>query len=160
MTGVQTCALPILVGADLVAWRERLGLPIEAADKAGKRAWQEMLNGDIRRGRILYRDGSPLLDEHRHLVRLPGTVGKQGREHADRRLPDGRVPGNHISDGWLYIYRHLTHHLHRPAVQRDEGLAREERMLEEGLDRMAGAVEAQKRAAGDFEDDGWEFANW
>jgi hypothetical protein len=120
-----------LVVASLEAWRERLGIPMESSDKAGKASWQEMLNGDIRRGRFHYRAGSPLLDEHRHLVWAPQVAGRRPKEHADRRLPDGRIPGNHCSDAALYCFRHLSAHLHRPPPPPESQDAIEERRFEQ-----------------------------
>lgn len=141
-----------LVGAELTAWRERLGLPIEPADKAGKESWIEMLNGDIRRGKVHYREGSPLLDEHRHLVWQPAVAGRRRKEHADRRLADGRVPGNHNSDSWLYIYRHLTHHAFRPELPKEGTMVRQEQQHEAEMERVT--ARAARMRVEDDEDDG------
>lgn len=95
----------------LAGWQER-GLPVEGADKSGKRTWQEMLNGDIRTARVHFRAGSALLYEMENLVWRPQTSGNaEPKEWADRRLPNGTVPGNHCCDAGLYSYRHLTHYL-------------------------------------------------
>lgn len=113
-------ALMVLVGdpggqknQDLIAWKERFGLPIEPADKAQKATWQEMLNGDIRGGLAHFRKGSPMLHEMRHLVKRRGPTGKWV-EHADRALVDGTIPGNDTSDAGLYSSRHIHHFLARP----------------------------------------------
>lgn len=138
-----------LAGANMVAWRERLGIPIENADKAGKRAWQEMMAGDIRTGRKHYREDSALLDEHRHLVWQVSRTGKVLGEHADRKLADGRVPGNHASDADLYISRYLAHHMFRAPPPAETGLRRQEREAEEHAERVTAAQLAEER------DDGW-----
>lgn len=83
------------VAANMAGWRERMGLPIDEAEKSSKPTWQAMMAGDIRKGRVRYRDGSPLLTEHRHLVYLPTKPGKPLKDHADRRSSDGKVHGNH-----------------------------------------------------------------
>jgi hypothetical protein len=101
----------------LAGWQER-GLPVEGADKSGKRTWQEMLNGDIRSGRVHFRVGSALLYEMENLVWRPQTSGNAPpKEWADRVLPNGTVPGGHCADGALYSYRHLTHYLN-PAEEK------------------------------------------
>lgn len=78
----------------LKGWRERLGLPIEEADKQEKDTWIDLIGADIRRGKFKYRSNSPLLDEHKHLVWLPIKNGKRVA-HKHRKLLDGRVPGDH-----------------------------------------------------------------
>lgn len=83
------------VSANMAGWRERVGLPIDEADKSSKPTWQAMMAGDIRKGRIRYRENSPLLTEHRHLVYLPTKPGKPLKDHADRRSSDGKIHGNH-----------------------------------------------------------------
>lgn len=102
------------VAAQLAGWRERIQLPIEEAEKSSKPTWQAMMAGDIRKGRIRYRENSPLLTEHRHLVYLPTKPGKPLKDDAHRRTSDGKIHGNHCSDAGLYAYRHLTHYMHRP----------------------------------------------
>lgn len=139
---------------ELEAWRTRFNLPIDDADKAHKDVYQELMAGDIRAGHVHYRgdeqvaDGklvrqdSPLLDEHRHLVYLPTKPGKPRAEHANRKLANGRIPGNHCSDGGLYAHRHLNHHLYRekPPDDRDPGTkqadAYEEQLRTETLRRQ------------------------
>lgn len=83
------------VAANMAGWRERMGLPIDEAEKSSKPTWQAMMAGDIRKGRVRYREGSPLLTEHKHLVYLPTKPGKPLKDHADRRSSDGKVHGNH-----------------------------------------------------------------
>lgn len=104
--------------ANMAGWRERMQLPIDEAEKASKQTWQAMMAGDIRKGRVRYREGSPLLTEHKHLVYLPTKPGKPLKDDAARRSSDGKVHGNHCSDAGLYAYRHLTHYLHRDPADR------------------------------------------
>lgn len=99
--------------ADMEAWRSRFSLPIEDADKSAKNTWQELMAGDIRKGHIHYREGSPLLHEHRHLVYLPTKPGKTRKDDEYRRISDGTVPGNDLSDASLYSFKYLAHHLYR-----------------------------------------------
>jgi hypothetical protein len=75
-------------------WRERFFIPIEDAEKNEKDTWIDLMGTAIRKGRWRYRENSPLLHEHRHLVWLPVKNGKR-KEHSDRKLLDGSVPGNH-----------------------------------------------------------------
>lgn len=143
-----------LQGANLEGWRERGGLPIDDADKAGKATWIELLGGDIRKGRFRYREGSPLLHEHKHLAYLPIKPGKPKKEHADRRLPDGTIPGNHCSDGNLYVYREMTHYLHRPSPSKltpgsPEAAKAEEDRIESEID------DREQRRDHDEDADGW-----
>lgn len=108
--------------ADLDAWRTRMDLPIEASDKSAKNTWQELLAGDIRKGLVHYRDGSPLLHESTHLVYLPTKPGKTRKDDEFRRISDGTVPGSDAADAALYAYRYLHHHRYRdrPVDPRDE----------------------------------------
>jgi hypothetical protein len=143
-----------LAGANMTAWRERMNLPIEDSDKAGKKAWQDMMNGDIRRARFRYRDDSKLLHEHRHLMRLPALSGKVGKEHDDRVLPDGSVPGRDCSDSALYAYRYLTHHLHRDELPKEGVLVRQEVELEAAAEQRTGRARRRQDDDAD-DDDGW-----
>lgn len=99
--------------ADLEAWRTRFSLPIDDADKSAKNTWQTLMAGDIRKGNVHYRENSPLLHEHRHLIYLPTKPGKTRKDDEFRRIADGTVPGNDCSDGGLYAYRYMQHHLFR-----------------------------------------------
>ncbi len=90
-------------GAEMAGWQALTGLPIEPAQKSQKRIWIELRNDEISTGRYHYRHGSALLDEHKHLLWRPD--GRKLVENADRKLQDGRVPGNHCSDADTYICR-------------------------------------------------------
>jgi hypothetical protein len=138
----------------LKGWRERLGLPIEEAEKAEKDTWIDLLASDIRRGKYKYREDSPLLDEHRHLVWLPVKNGKRVA-HKHRKLLDGRVPGDHCSDANLYGWRHATNWLARPDVgpqTHEEHLAADERRHSDHLEDLA-----KQRAADMSYGDEWSF---
>jgi hypothetical protein len=132
-------ARPVIVVGDpgglgkgeLAGWRERHSLPIDDAEKAQKRTWQEFFNGDLTAGRVHFRQGSPLVHEMEHLLWVPETKKKRPGndkrpvEWANRALRDKSVPGNHNCDAGLYGYRHLTHYLGR-GPENDE--TEEERM--------------------------------
>jgi len=141
-------------------WRERLFIPIEDAEKNEKDTWIDLMGTAIRKGRWKYREGSPLLHEHRHLVWLPVKAGKR-KEHSDRRLLDGSVPGNHCSDGGLYQWRHMTNWLARPDVgprSPEERLAAEGRVLEAQVDAAYSGKSKPKREEWGMLDDyeeGW-----
>lgn len=129
------------VAAQLAGWRERIMLPIDEAEKNQKPTWQTMMAGDIRKGRVRYREDSPLLTEHRHLVYLPTKPGKPLKDHADRKTSDGKVHGNHCSDAGLYAFRHLTHYLSTGAVSRPEpgspaAYAAEEAKIERSIEEQ------------------------
>lgn len=109
--------------AEFIEWERRFNLPMDPADKAGKNAQEELLAGDIRLARVHYRKGSPLLHEHRHLRYLPTRKGKTREVEKHRKLPDGTVPGDHLSDAFRYMHGDLQHHLYRekPKETRDPG---------------------------------------
>lgn len=134
------------VAANLAGWRERMALPIDEAEKSSKPTWQAMMAGDIRKGRIRYRDGSPLLTEHKYLVYLPTKPGKPLKDHADRRSSDGKVHGNHVSDAGLYAFRHLTHYMSKHAVAKPAAGTREAYAIEEEKEQRA-VEDADKRLA-------------
>jgi len=131
--------------ANLAGWRERTMLPISEAEKSSKATWQAMMAGDIRKGRVRYRENGPLLLEHRHLVYLPTKPGKPLKDHADRRSSDGKVHGNHCSDGGLYAFRHMTHYLATGAISRPEPGTREAYEAEaETLERKADEMDRRE----------------
>jgi len=131
----------------LKGWQERYDVPVEEADKAHKATWREMLNGDIRAGRVHFREGSPLLDEMVHLQWRRQTSGNaKPVEWADRVVSSKskRVPGNHCCDGWLYQYRHMTHYLYQdkpppPKVGTPEWAQREAEQMEQAVDEYVHA---------------------
>jgi hypothetical protein len=76
---------------DFDVWRERLSLPMEEADKAGKNTLEEFLADAIRREERSLREGSPLYLEMKHLVYLPQRPGKTREVDKHRRAADGIV---------------------------------------------------------------------
>jgi hypothetical protein len=139
-------------------WRERFMIPIEDAEKAEKDTWIDLFGTAIRRGKWKYREGSPLLDEHRHLVWLPIKNGKR-KEHSDRKLLDGRVPGNHCSDAATYQWRHMTNWLARPDVGPQTPIDRlnaEAERYERLAEEHSRAVVAQQA----WEADPWATEGW
>lgn len=140
--------------ADLEAWRSRFSLPIDDADKSAKNTWQELMAGDIRKGQVRYREDSPLLHEHRHLVYLPTKPGKTRKDDEFRRIADGTVPGNDCSDAGLYAYKYMTHHRFRDAPKDDRtAYERQADRYEEQIDRAEEIREAMI-AAGEMDFDG------
>ena len=95
---------------DFDMWRDRMGLPIEEANKQGKSTLEEFLADDIRRERVHLRDGSPLHQEMRHLVYMPTKPGKE-RQVFKHRVVNGVVHGDHCADAARYAYQYLTHYL-------------------------------------------------
>jgi hypothetical protein len=79
---------------DVEVWVNRMNLPIEPAKKQGKNMLEELLAGDIRKGRVHLREGSPLLTEMKHLVYLPAKPGKT-REVDKHRKVNGIEHGDH-----------------------------------------------------------------
>jgi hypothetical protein len=126
--------------ADLDAWRTRFNIPIEAADKAAKNTIQTLMAGDIRKGNVHYREGSPMLHEAHHLVYLPTKPGKTLKDDEFRRIADGTVPGNDCCDAGLYAYRYLQHHLYRDKPKDTRTAA----------ERQAADYEAQVRRMGEI----------
>lgn len=129
--------------ADFEAWRTRLNLPIDEADKAGRNSWEEFMAADIRMGRVHYREDSPLLQEHRHLVYLPTKPGKPRAVHKHRRSADGLVYGDDLSCAAMYASRHLTHYLYKPSPKQ----------LTPGSPEAMAALEVQHERAVDKRDE-------
>lgn len=116
--------------ADFAEWSRRLNLPLEEANKQGKNTLEELLAGDIRRGLVHLRDGSPLYEEMKHLVYLPGKPGKT-REVNKHRKVGGVIPGDHCCDAARYGFSALTHYLSKVAGEGPPKGSREA-LLEEG----------------------------
>lgn len=137
--------------AAFLEWEQRFGISMEPADKEGKNAQEELFAGDIRRGHVHYREGSPLLHEHSHLVYLPTKPGKKREVHKHRKIVDGTVPGDHCSDAGRYAHKHLRHYLFRDVKEdpRPDDVKKAD-VYEEQIDRME-----QVRAALEL-DDGYE----
>lgn len=146
--------------ADLDAWRTRFNIPIEAADKGAKNTWQELMAGDIRKGNVHYREGSPMLHEATHLVYLPTKPGKTRKDDEFRRIADGSVPGSDAVDAGLYSYRYAQHHLYRdkPKDTRTDA----EKQAAEYEEQVRQMGEIARRAKDDLEygSYGGEYEEW
>jgi hypothetical protein len=131
---------------DFDVWRSRMNLPIEEANKKGKNTLEEFLADDIRRGRVHFREGSPLVTEMRHLVYLPSKPGKTREVHKHRKV-NGIVHGDHCCDAARYGYADLTHYLAKLPKDKPQPGSREAFALEaEEMERGVETAE-QKRAA-------------
>lgn len=132
--------------ADFAEWSRRLNLPLEPANKQGKNTLEELLAGDIRRGFVHLRDGSPLHTEMRHLVYLPTTPGKPRQVHKHRSVA-GVVHGDHACDAGRYGFAALTHYLtqlpgDRPVPGTRAALQLEEQKIEMEIDKREAALDA------------------
>lgn len=94
-----------MANAMIEEWEEVVKLPLAAAEKHAKQTYQELYNGELHAKRLLYRKGSLLLQEQRHLQWRVMPSGKRV-ENADR-VVDGTVHGNHCSDAGLYGWRDI-----------------------------------------------------
>lgn len=94
----------------------RYGLSMQVAEKRGKNAFIDLLNGDIAAGTFkILRDCTDLLEEvallqwKDHPDDVLDSTGKVKRN--DRREPDSRYQ-DHVCDATLYAYREARHYLH------------------------------------------------
>lgn len=152
--------------ANLDVWVNRMNLPIERANKLGKNMLEELLAGDIRKGRVHFRGvrdgkriiGSPLLTEMQHLVYLPGKPGKT-REVDKYRKVAGVAHADDCTDAARYSFHDLTHHLHRPPPPPDtrDEIARGKAQAEQYLAAIDKADERrrQEQRARDLEEAQW-----
>jgi hypothetical protein len=137
--------------ADFAEWSRRLNLPLEEANKQGKNTLEELLAGDIRRGLVHLREGSPLYTEMRHLVYLPTAPGKPRQVHKHRAV-NGVVHGDHCCDAGRYGFAALTHYLsqlgtERPPPGTRQAYEQEAERLERDLDQREARREAALEAA-------------
>lgn len=138
---------------DFDVWRNRMGLPLDEANKKGKNTLEAFLADDIRRARVHLRRDSPLHDEMTHLVYLPGKPGKTQEVAKHRRAGDGIVHGDHCCDAARYAYASLTHYASKipgrmPDPGTDAALEAEAEKIEQQLEK-AEARRAQELADGD-----------
>lgn len=107
---------------------QRWGIPVEAAEKSDKPGAIELLNGDLRRGRVLVYEPEnvDLIHDARMLQWNYDKVDvtKYGGKISRLKLQiDDRTP-DHLPDAWLYAYRRCLHYLHtEPAMGLTEGSA-------------------------------------
>lgn len=98
---IQDCgALGIMIAEEL---RNRYRLPIEAAEKKEKLGAIEMVNSDLRKGRVFVMDDSPLAEELKIL-----QYNDKGKEDATQR--------NDLADAFLYAHRMSRHYWFEEAV--------------------------------------------
>jgi hypothetical protein len=121
--------------SDFAEWQRRLNLPLEEANKAGKNTLEELLAGDIRRGLVHLRDGSPLYTEMKHLVYLPTAPGKPRQVHKHRSVA-GVVHGDHCADAGRYGFAALTHYLSKIGQERPAAGSRAALMAEAEREEM------------------------
>ena len=136
--------------ADFAEWARRLNLPLEEANKQGKNTLEELLAGDVRRGLVHLREGSPLYTEMRHLVYLPTAPGKPRQVHKHRAV-SGVVHGDHCCDAARYGFAALTHYLSqlgtaRPAPGSREAYTAEAERIERDLDEREARRERREAA--------------
>jgi len=81
-------------------FQQRYHIPIKPAEKAQKRAYIELMNGDLLSGLVKIEDGSPLANE---MKSLQWDADKPGKE--DERTP------NDLCDSALYAWREAKHYL-------------------------------------------------
>lgn len=118
---------------NMVGWQDKLGIPIEPADKHGKDTWTDLFNGELWAKRVHFRKNSVLLNEVRELQYkvLPG--GR--REIWKKRVSNGIVHGDHCVDaGCRYAYRDLVGRrtefgVMEPLTQAELDKAEERRLL-------------------------------
>jgi len=113
--------------------RERYGIPIEPAEKEGKRGYIELMNGDLKTGMLRVVAGAcqEWISQARRLPWSDKTKTKERR----------KVP-NHVLDAGLYAWRRCKGYLaiatgSRHAMTREERMAELEKELEEAHDREA-----------------------
>lgn len=140
---------------DFETWRQRFSLPMEEANKQGKNALEEFLANAIRRNHVHYREGSPLLLEHKHLVYLPQKMGKTREVDKHRRAADGIIYGDHCSDAGRYSYAHVDHYLYadKPPKHPAGSVAAQEAEEEDIEKHLDDAERTREKPSGDDE---WE----
>lgn len=130
---------------DFEEWKRRLNLPLSEAKKGGKNTLEELLAGDIRRGLVHLREGSPLHLEMRHLVYLPAKPGKPREVHKHRSVA-GVVHGDHCCDAARYGFADLTHYLSALPEDRPKPGSRAAHLAEAETEERAIEVEDERRA--------------
>lgn len=110
-------------------FQDRYHIPLKPAEKAQKRAYIELCNGDLLSGAVKIKDGTPLANEMRT---LQWDVDRPEKE--DERTP------NDLCDSFLYAWREAKHFLGEekaplPKPGTPEAANREaEKMLEKELE--------------------------
>lgn len=149
--------------ADFAEWARRLNMPLEEANKAGKNTLEDLLAGDIRRGMVHLRDGSPLHAEMRNLVYLPSKPGKPREVHKHRAV-NGVIHGDHCCDAARYGFSALTHYLSqvpgdKPPPSSRAALMAEEKTIERKLEEADARREQQLEEADELADQYQQYAD-
>lgn len=79
------------------------GFPFEAAEKREKRDYIELVNSDLRSGKLMIRHNSLV---HREMELL------QWLDH--RRIKENKATPNHAADALIYTWRYAQHHHSKP----------------------------------------------
>lgn len=93
-------------------WTDRYPIPIVPAEKHQKATFQEILNNDIRTGKLRLRRGSPLYDEMSNLSWVVAPNGKRLENVARGEASAKRYP-NDCCDAALYAHREARHHRYK-----------------------------------------------
>lgn len=135
----------------VVGWEEKIGIPIEAAEKHGKDTWGDLFNGELWAKRVHFRRNSVLLQEVRE---LQYRITKSGRREIwKKRVSNGVMHGDHCVDaGCRYAYRDLVGRrtefgMGRMLTPDEVAKAEESRMLR--------ALDAAPSTYDNHEKDGW-----
>jgi ribosome modulation factor len=86
--------------------RQRWLIPIDPAEKANKRGYQELINGDLHNGRILFLRATTLA-LRKELKELCWKNAKRTEEHPSMQ--------NNACDSFLYIWREARNYREQPA---------------------------------------------
>lgn len=87
--------------------KQRTGLHINAAEKAGKMAFIELVNADLCAGKIKVDEEHAIIKEWNSLMKIKNAQGK---------LVEDPSVHNDISDAFLYAYRECHHYFHKEKV--------------------------------------------
>lgn len=117
---------------------QRTSLLINAAEKIGKMAFIEVMNSDLRAGKIKVAEDADVIEEWKSLMILKNAQGKMVEDPREK---------NDLSDSFLYAYRECKHYLHRdktPEVKygtKEYFDKEEQRMLEEAERKHRGPID-------------------
>lgn len=127
---------------------QRYSLPIDAAEKSQKLAAIEVMNTDLRAGKLLILSSNAELWEQMRSIEwdYSKAIKKAGITEEDQELRniqradvmiDERAP-NHIADACLYAHRRTLQYLHTDPVDISQldGESKEEREMEAMADRL------------------------
>ena len=121
-------------------FKYRYRLNVEKADKAGKLAFIEIVNGDLYSGILKIKSNSELVKEMKT---------HQWDPESQKQKEDDRTE-NHLNDSLLYCYKKVKHYLASPKLDEppagsNKALDKEaERMLKLELERMKKRIEEEE----------------